>query len=120
MLATFASSSVLANTEISITLFDITQNAILTNGVNNIIPGGVSGAAIGSLVFSFVNPLIQGSVLAGWVLTTTPADCFVFGFDDPSSTNDNQLCKSGALLAKSVPVRWCQSKYCSVEAEQQG
>lgn len=83
VLTSFGSTSILANTAINFSLFDAQQNSILTNGANN-APGGVGGTAIASLMFSYVNPVLDTTgALIGWVLTNHASDWFAFGYDDP-------------------------------------
>jgi hypothetical protein len=53
----------------------------VTNGENNKWPAGYSP----SLIFSYASPLYDGNKIAGWELSLTATDWFVFAFNDNGS-----------------------------------
>jgi hypothetical protein len=68
------------NSPIPFTLTDTTLSMGITNGANQL-----PNAGLGSLIFSYANPVYWKDTLVGWTLSLDATDWFAFAFNDPGS-----------------------------------
>lgn len=68
------------NSPIPFTLTDTTLSMGIANGANQ-----DPDAGLGSLIFSYANPVYWKDTLVGWTLSLDATDWFAFAFNDPGS-----------------------------------
>ncbi len=75
----------------------------ITNGLDNKKPKGNSP----SLIFSYANPIFDGTSIESWVLSLDATDWFVFAFNDPGSKDkdhDDYIGLAHVYAPDPVPV----------------